>query len=119
MRTLLFVIYFFIIIGCGRSPAGRCILDSLLSGRFYDGTGGEGHVTDVPRAALSHSRRKATFHQASAKERLIARLAVAPGFINSSPGQTESLHPMGGRQSDDSSWCHTEIMGEGDRWPVK
>src|SRR5207245_4573263 len=86
----------------------------IKGGTGYDGTGGEGHVTDV---AIRGDRIVGVgdFAKASAKKTIDARgLAVAPGFINMLSWSNESLIQDGRSQSEIRQGVTTEIMGEGE-----
>jgi N-acyl-D-amino-acid deacylase len=114
MRKLLCYL-FFIIIGCGRIAAADASFDVIIKGgTLYDGTGGEGHLTDV---AIRGDRIAGVgdFTRASAKRRVDAYgLAVAPGFINMLSWSNESLIQDGRSQSEIRQGVTTEIMGEGE-----
>src|SRR5207245_5130513 len=86
----------------------------IKGGTGYDGTGGEGHVTDV---AIRGDRIVGVgdFAKASAKKTIDARgLAVAPGFINMLSWANESLIQDGRSQSDIRQGVTLEVMGEGE-----
>src|SRR5438876_8635900 len=86
----------------------------IKGGTVYDGTGGEGHVTDV---AIRGDRIAGVgdFAKASAKKTIDARgLAVAPWFINMLSWSNESLIQDGRSQSESRQGVTTEIMGEGE-----
>jgi N-acyl-D-amino-acid deacylase len=95
------------------SPAPE--FDVLIkNGTVYDGTGGEGQMTDV---ALRGDRIAAVGDCKSAPAKLIIDahgLAVAPGFINMLSWSTESLIADGHSQSEIRQGVTTEIMGEGE-----
>src|SRR5213082_596553 len=106
---------FFTVIGCGRIAAADAPFDIIIKGgTVYDGTGGEGHVTDV---AIRGDRIAGLgdFAKASVKKTIDARgLAVAPGFINMLSWSNESLIQDGRSQSEIRQGVTTEIMGEGE-----
>ncbi|HET7227915.1 MAG TPA: D-aminoacylase [Chthoniobacterales bacterium] len=86
----------------------------IKGGTVYDGTGGEGRVTDV---AIRGDRIAAVGDLANANATITvdARgLAVAPGFINMLSWSTESVIQDGRSQSEIRQGVTTEIMGEGD-----
>jgi N-acyl-D-amino-acid deacylase len=86
----------------------------VKGGTVYDGTGGEGRVTDI---GIRGDRIAGIgdFANATAKRTIDARgLAVAPGFINMLSWSTESLIQDGRSQSEIRQGVTTEIMGEGD-----
>src|SRR5438045_4949076 len=115
MRTCLSSLFSTVIIGCGRSAAADAPFDIIIKGgTVYDGSGGEGHVTDV---AIRDDRIAGVgdFAKASAKKTIDARgLAVAPGFINMLSWSNESLIQDGRSQSEIRQGVTTEIMGEGE-----
>ena len=86
----------------------------IKGGTVYDGSGGEGRVTDVAIqgdliAAIG------SFENSQARRVVDARgLAVAPGFINMLSWSTESLIQDGRSQSEIRQGVTTEIMGEGE-----
>ncbi|HKS31060.1 MAG TPA: D-aminoacylase [Chthoniobacterales bacterium] len=86
----------------------------IKGGTVYDGTGGEGRVTDV---AIRGDRIAGVgdLAKATATTTIDARgLAVAPGFINMLSWSTESLIQDGRSQSEIRQGVTTEIMGEGE-----
>ena len=86
----------------------------IKGGTVYDGSGGEGRVTDV---AMQGDRIAAIgiFEISQARRLLDAHgLAVAPGFINMLSWSTESLIQDGRSQSEIRQGVTTEIMGEGE-----
>ncbi len=97
------------------SPSPSPQFDILIKGgTVYDGSGGEGRVTDV---AIRGDRIAGVgdFKNAQAKVGIDARgLAVAPGFINMLSWSTESLIQDGRSQSEIRQGVTTEIMGEGE-----
>lgn len=85
----------------------------IKGGTVYDGTGGEGRVTDI---AIRGDRVAGVgnFANAGAKTTIDAHgLAVAPGFINMLSWSTESLIQDGRSESEIRQGVTTEIMGEG------
>src|SRR5213595_3187073 len=115
MRTWVCSLFFTVIIGGGQIASADAPFDIVIKGgTVYDGTGGEGHVTDV---AIRGDRIAGVgdFAKASAKKTIDARgLAVAPGFINMLSWSTESLIQDGRSQSEIRQGVTTEIMGEGE-----
>jgi N-acyl-D-amino-acid deacylase len=115
MRTLLCYLFFTIIADCGQIASADAPFDIIIKGgTVYDGTGGEGHVTDV---AIRSDRIAGVgdFAKASTKKTIEARgLAVAPGFINMLSWSNESLIQDGRSQSEIRQGVTTEIMGEGE-----
>src|SRR5437660_11725645 len=86
----------------------------IKGGTVYDGSGGEGRVTDV---AMQGDRIAAIgiFEISQARRLLDAhRLAVAPRFITMLSWSTESLIQDGRSQSEIRQGVTTEIMGEGE-----
>src|SRR5438309_7875221 len=115
MRTWLCSLFFTVIIGGGQIASADAPFDIVIKGgTVYDGTGGEGHVTDV---AIRGDRIAGLgdFAKASVKKTIDARgLAVAPGFINMLSWSNESLIQDGRSQSEIRQGVTTEIMGEGE-----
>src|SRR5438270_9277827 len=115
MRTWVCSLFFTVIIGGGQIASADAPFDIVIKGgTVYDGTGGEGHVTDV---AIRGDRIAGVgdFVKASAKKTIDARgLAVAPGFINMLSWSNESLIQDGRSQSEIRQGVTTEIMGEGE-----
>ena len=115
MQTWLGYLLFGVIIGGGQIALADEPFDIIIKGgTVYDGTGGEGHVTDV---AIRGDRIAGVgdFARASAKKTIDARgLAVAPGFINMLSWSNESLIQDGRSQSEIRQGVTTEIMGEGE-----
>jgi N-acyl-D-amino-acid deacylase len=115
MQTWLGYLFFGVIIGGGQIAPADARFDIIIKGgTVYDGTGGEGHVTDV---AIRGDRIAGVgdFARASAKKTIDARgLAVAPGFINMLSWSNESLIQDGRSQSEIRQGVTTEIMGEGE-----
>src|SRR5947208_10917908 len=115
MQTCLGYLLFGVIIGGGQIALADAPFDIIIKGgTVYDGTGGEGHVTDV---AMRGDRIAGVgdFARASAKKTIDARgLAVAPGFINMLSWSNESLIQDGRSQSEIRQGVTTEIMGEGE-----
>src|SRR6184192_1157505 len=115
MRTWVCSLFFTVIIGGGQIASADAPFDIVIKGgTVYDGTGGEGHVTDV---AIRGDRIAGVgdFARASAKKTIDARgLAVAPGFINMLSWSNESLIQDGRSQSEIRQGVTTEIMGEGE-----
>src|SRR5438309_8322896 len=115
MRTWVCSLFFTIIIGGGQIASADAPFDIVIKGgTVYDGTGGEGHVTDV---AIRGDRIAGVgdFAKASAKKTIDARgLVVAPGFINMLSWSNESLIQDGRSQSEIRQGVTTEIMGEGE-----
>src|SRR5436309_4654632 len=115
MRTWVCSLFFTVIIGGGQIASADAPFDIVIKGgTVYDGTGGEGHVTDV---AIRGDRIAGVgdFAKASAKKTIDARgLAVAPGFINMLSWSNESLIQDGRSQSEIRQGVTAEIMGEGE-----
>jgi N-acyl-D-amino-acid deacylase len=115
MQTWLGYLFFGVIIGGGQIALADAPFDIIIKGgTVYDGTGGEGHVTDV---GIRGDRIAGVgdFARASAKKTIDARgLAVAPGFINMLSWSNESLIQDGRSQSEIRQGVTTEIMGEGE-----
>src|SRR5438067_2010251 len=115
MRTWVCSLFFTVIIGGGQIASADAPFDIVIKGgTVYDGTGGEGHVTDV---AIRGDRIAGVgdFAKASAKKTIDARgLVVAPGFINMLSWSNESLIQDGRSQSEIRQGVTTEIMGEGE-----
>src|SRR5205809_195042 len=115
MRTWVCSLFFTVIIGGGQIASADAPFDIVIKGgTVYDGTGGEGHVTDV---AIRGDRIAGVgdFAKASAKKTIDARgLAVTPGFINMLSWSNESLIQDGRSQSEIRQGVTTEIMGEGE-----
>src|SRR5882762_10241758 len=115
MRTWLCSLFFTVIIGGGQIASADAPFDIVIKGgTVYDGTGGEGHVTDV---AIRGDRIVGVgdFGSAVTKKTIDARgLAVAPGFINMLSWSNESLIQDGRSQSEIRQGVTTEIMGEGE-----
>src|SRR5216110_818097 len=115
MRTWVCSLFFTVIIGGGQIASADAPFDIVIKGgTVYDGTGGEGHVTDV---AIRGDRIAGVgdFAKASAKKTIDAHgLAVAPGFINMLSWSNESLIQDGRSQSEIRQGVTTEIMGEGE-----
>src|SRR5437762_7034180 len=115
MQTWLGYLFFGVIIGGGQIALADAPFDIIIKGgTVYDGTGGEGHVTDV---AIRGDRIAGVGDFASAvpKKTIDARgLAVAPGFINMLSWSNESLIQDGRSQSEIRQGVTTEIMGEGE-----
>src|SRR5881227_820088 len=115
MRTWVCSLFFTVIIGGGQIASADAPFDIVIKGgTVYDGTGGEGHITDV---AIRGDRIAGVgdFARASAKKTIDARgLAVAPGFINMLSWSNESLIHDGRSQSEIRQGVTTEIMGEGE-----
>src|SRR5207245_9119586 len=82
MRTWVCSLFFTVIIGGGQIASADAPFDIVIKGgTVYDGTGGEGHVTDV---AIRGDRIAGVgdLAMASAKKTIDARgIAVAPGCI--------------------------------------
>src|SRR6184192_1957188 len=114
MRTWVCSLFFTIIIGGGQIASADAPFDIVIKGgTVYDGTGGEGHVTDVAIRG-DHIAGVGDFAKAPAKKTIDARgLAVAPGFVNMLSWSTESLIQDGRSQSEIRQGVTTEIMGEG------
>src|SRR5216117_251356 len=115
MRTWVCSLFFGVIIGGGQIALADEPFDIIIKGgTVYDGTGGEGHVTDV---AIRGDRIAGVgdFARASAKKTIDAKgMAVAPGFINMLSWSNESLIQDGRSQSELRQGVTTEIMGEGE-----
>src|SRR5947207_2510039 len=115
MQTWLGYLFFTVIVVGGQIAAADAPFDVIIKGgTVYDGTGGEGHVTDV---AIRGDRIAGVgdFAKASAKKTIDARgLAVTPGFINMLSWSNESLIQDGRSQSEIRQGVTTEIMGEGE-----
>src|SRR5213595_3177457 len=115
MRTWVCSLFFTVIIGGGQIASADAPFDIVIKGgTVYDGTGGEGHITDV---AIRGDRIAGVgdLAKASAKKTIDARgLAVAPGFINMLSWSNESLIQDGRSQSEIRQGVTTEIMGEGE-----
>src|SRR6266513_2325649 len=115
MRTWVCSLFFTVIIGGRQIASADAPFDIVIKGgTVYDGTGGEGHVTDV---AIRGDRIAGVgdFAKASAKKTIDARgLAVTPGFINMLSWSNESLIQDGRSQSEIRQGVTTEIMGEGE-----
>src|SRR5256714_7952568 len=115
MRSWVCSVFFAVIIGGGQIASADAPFDIVIKGgTVYDGTGGEGHVTDV---AIRGDRIAdvGDFAKASAKKTIEAHdLAVAPGFINMLSWSNESLIQDGRSQSEIRQGVTTEIMGEGE-----
>src|SRR5216110_1177843 len=115
MRTWVCSLFFTVIIGGGQIASADAPFDIVIKGgTVYDGTGGEGHVTDV---AIRGDRIAGVgdFAKASAKKTIDARgLAVAPGCINMLSWANESLIQDGRSQIEIRQGVTTEIMGEGE-----
>src|SRR6476619_5373675 len=115
MQTWLGYLFFTVIVGGGQIASADAPLDVIIrGGTVYDGTGGEGHVTDV---AIRGDRIAGVgdFTKASAKKTIDAHgLAVAPGFINMLSWSTESLIQDGRSQSDIRQGVTLEVFGEGE-----
>jgi N-acyl-D-amino-acid deacylase len=85
----------------------------IRGGTVYDGTGGQGRITDV---AIDGDRITVVGNlgEERGKEEINARgLAVAPGFINMLSWATESLIEDGRGMSDIMQGVTLEVMGEG------
>ena len=115
MRNWLHYFIFLVIASFGQIASADPQFDVIIKGgTVYDGTGGEGRVTDV---AIRGDRIAAVGDLANANATITvdARgLAVAPGFINMLSWSTESLIQDGRSQSEIRQGVTTEIMGEGD-----
>src|SRR5437588_9241165 len=115
MRTWVCSLFFTVIIGGGQIASADAPFDIVIKGgTVYDGTGGEGHVTDV---AIRGDRIAGVgdFAKASAKKTIEARgFAVAAGVINMVTWSNESLIQDGRSQSEIRQGVTTEIMGEGE-----
>src|SRR5437016_1241547 len=114
MRTWVCSLFFTVIIGGGQIASADAPFDIVIKGgTVYDGTGGEGHVTEVASGG-DRIAGVGDFAKASAKKTIDARgLAVAPGFINMLSWSNESLIQGGRSQSEIREGVTTEIMGEG------
>ena len=106
---------FLVIASFGQVASADQQFDVIIKGgTVYDGTGGEGRVTDI---AIRGDRIAGVgdLANATATTTIDARgLAVAPGFINMLSWSTESLIQDGRSQSEIRQGVTTEIMGEGD-----
>src|SRR5438034_2334609 len=115
MQTWLGYLLFGVIIGGGQIALADEPFDIIIKGgTVYDGTGGEGHVTDV---AIRGDRIAGVgdFARASTKKTIDAHgLAVSPGSINMLSWSNESLIQDGRSQGEIRQGVTTEIMGEGD-----
>src|SRR5256884_6905992 len=115
MRTWVCSLFFTVIIGGGQIASADAPLDIVIKGgTVYDGTSGEGHVTDV---AIRGGRVGCIgrFKSVKAKTVIDANgLAVAPGFINMLSWSNESLIQDGRSQSEIRQGVTTEVMGEGE-----
>ena len=115
MRNWLHYFIFLVIASSGQIASADQQFDVIIKGgTVYDGTGGEGRVTDI---AIRGDRIAGVgdLANATAKTIIDARgLAVAPGFINMLSWSTESLIQDGRSQSEIRQGVTTEIMGEGD-----
>src|SRR6266566_5771307 len=115
MRTWVCSLFFTVIIVGGQIASADAPFDIVIKGgTVYDGTGGEGHVTDV---AIRGDRIAGVgdFAKASAKKTIDAHgLAVAPGFVNMLSWSNESLIEDGRSQSELRQGVTTQVMGEGD-----
>src|SRR5437016_6695258 len=115
MRTWVCSLFFTVIIGGGQIASADAPFDIVIKGgTVYDGTGGEGRVTDI---AIRGDRIAGVgdLATATATTTIDARgLAVAPGFINMLSWSTESLIQDGRSQSEIRQGVTTEIMGEGE-----
>lgn len=115
MRNWLRYSIFILIVSFGQIALADPSFDVIIKGgTVYDGTGGEGRVTDI---AIRGDRIAAVgdLAKATATITIDARgLAVAPGFINMLSWSTESLIQDGRSQSEIRQGVTTEIMGEGD-----
>jgi N-acyl-D-amino-acid deacylase len=114
MRNWLRYSIFILIVSFGQIALADPSFDVIIKGgTVYDGTGGEGRVTDI---AIHGDRIAAVgdLAKATATITIDARgLAVAPGFINMLSWSTESLIQDGRSQSEIRQGVTTEIMGEG------
>jgi len=114
MRNWLHYFIFLVIASFGQTASADPQFDVIIKGgTVYDGTGGEGRVTDI---AIRGDRIAGVgdLANATAKTTIDARgLAVAPGFINMLSWSTESLIQDGRSQSEIRQGVTTEIMGEG------
>ena len=115
MRNCLHCFILLVVVCLGQIASADPPFDVIIKGgTVYDGTGGEGRVTDI---AIRGDRITAVgdLAKATAKTTIDARgLAVAPGFINMLSWSTESLIQDGRSQSEIRQGVTTEIMGEGD-----
>ena len=115
MRNWLYYFIFLVIASFGQIASADPQFDVIIKGgTVYDGTGGEGRVTDV---AIRGDRIAGVgdLAKATATTTIDARgLAVAPGFINMLSWSTESLIQDGRSQSEIRQGVTTEIMGEGE-----
>jgi N-acyl-D-amino-acid deacylase len=115
MRNWLGYFIFLVIASFGQIASADPQFDVIIKGgTVYDGTGGEGRVTDI---AIRGNRIAGVgdLAKATATTRIDARgLAVAPGFINMLSWSTESLIQDGRSQSEIRQGVTTEIMGEGE-----
>jgi len=115
MRNWLHYFIFLVIASFGQIASADPQFDIIIKGgTVYDGTGGEGRVTNI---AIRGDRIASVgdLAKASATTTIDARgLAVAPGFINMLSWSTESLIQDGKSQSEIRQGVTTEIMGEGD-----
>ena len=114
MRNWLRYLIFTLIVSFAQIASAGPPFDVIIKGgTVYDGTGGEGRVTDI---AIRGDRIAGIgdLANATAKTTIDARgLAVAPGFINMLSWSTESLIQDGRSQSEIRQGVTTEIMGEG------
>ena len=114
MRNWLRYLIFTLIVSFDQIASAGPPFDVIIKGgTVYDGTGGEGRVTDI---AIRGDRIAGIgdLANATAKTTIDARgLAVAPGFINMLSWSTESLIQDGRSQSEIRQGVTTEIMGEG------
>src|SRR5207244_12581625 len=96
MRTWVCSLFFTVIIGGGQIASADAPFDIVIKGgTVYDGTGGEGHVTDV---AIRGDRIAGVgdFAKASAKKTIDAPgLARAPGCLNLLPQSHKTLNQQG------------------------
>src|SRR5438093_11970836 len=96
MRTWVCSLFFTVIIGGGQIALADAPFDIIIKGgTVYDGTGGEGHVTD---AAIRGDRTAGVgdFARASAKKTINARgVALAPGSINMLASPAASILEQG------------------------
>src|SRR5437868_4592746 len=115
MRNWVYYFIFLVIASFGQVASADQQFDVIIKGgTVYDGTGGEGRVTDI---AIRGDRIAGVgdLANATATTTIDARgLAVAPGFINMLSWSTESLIQDGRSQSEIRQGVTTEIMGEGD-----
>jgi N-acyl-D-amino-acid deacylase len=114
MRNWLRYLIFTLIVSFAQIALAGPPFDVIIKGgTVYDGTGGEGRVTDI---AIRGDRIAGIgdLANATAKTTIDARgLAVAPGFINMLSWSTESLIQDGRSQGEIRQGVTTEIMGEG------